>query len=587
MLKRTLHKTTNLLLGIFLLIPYLSATQTIDSLKAELGKSHNVNKKLEVLSLLSVDYFNVLPDSSIYYARQGVQLSKKSGNTEYLGILLSGVGDVLVVRDSLEKAAQTYKRALDLFIESDDVKNQAGILTVLGNISIVKGNSPEAMDYYIRALSLSEEHSIKERIPYLYMNIGTAQMIGDNIEQAQEYYLKSLNRFLLINDSLNIARNYANLGLTYFELDELELAFEYLDKSLAIFISIHAYADIADNYLNLSLISIQRENYDKAIEHLLTSLDYIDRIDVSYKGPRIDKKINVKYHLGNVYLKAGALDSSYKYLSEAFSLSKKRNWIKIVGSSSENLSLLFEMKGQFDSALYYFKEHKIASDSLSNKDNIKKLASLNAQLIYNEQLKEEQIKRVEIQEEQKRKTTFLTATIVTLVLVLILLLLLLQLRRSRIKSYELKQKNLQNELELKNKELTTHVLYQLKKNEFILSISKKLRAAVSRLKPENKKVIEDVIHDLDMDSGDDVWKDFEIRFQQVHQDFYKNLAKDYPDISSNELRLCGFLKLNMNSKDISAITYQTVNSIDVARSRLRQKFDLSKEESLTAFLSQY
>jgi len=110
---------------------------------------------------------------------------------------------------------------------------------------------------------------------------------------------------------------------------------------------------------------------------------------------------------------------------------------------------------------------------------------------------------------------------------------------------------------------------------------------VSKLKPENKKVIEGVIHELDMDSGDDVWKEFEIRFQQVHQNFYKRLGHDFPDITSNELRLCGFLKLNMNTKDISSITYQSVNSIDVARSRLRQKFGLSKDANLTAFLSQY
>ena len=71
----------------------------------------------------------------------------------------------------------------------------------------------------------------------------------------------------------------------------------------------------------------------------------------------------------------------------------------------------------------------------------------------------------------------------------------------------------------------------------------------------------------------------------MHVDFYKKLGENYPDLSSNEIRLCAYLKLNLGTKDIAAITYQTTNSIDVARHRLRQKLGLKKEESLVAFLS--
>ena len=108
---------------------------------------------------------------------------------------------------------------------------------------------------------------------------------------------------------------------------------------------------------------------------------------------------------------------------------------------------------------------------------------------------------------------------------------------------------------------------------------------MKNLLPENKKVIEGVIQELNMDSGEEVWKEFEIRFQQVHNDFYKNLVNKYPDLTPNELKLSAFLKLNMNTKDIASITYQSTNSIDVARSRLRHKFGISKEENLVSFLS--
>jgi hypothetical protein len=40
----------------------------------------------------------------------------------------------------------------------------------------------------------------------------------------------------------------------------------------------------------------------------------------------------------------------------------------------------------------------------------------------------------------------------------------------------------------------------------------------------------------------------------------------------------------MSTKEISAITYQSVNSLTVARSRLRKKIGLETDESLISFL---
>ena len=95
------------------------------------------------------------------------------------------------------------------------------------------------------------------------------------------------------------------------------------------------------------------------------------------------------------------------------------------------------------------------------------------------------------------------------------------------------------------------------------------------------------IHELESNSGMISWEEFEIRFQEVHTDFYSNLRKSYPELSNNEIRLCAFLKLNMTTKEIAAITYQSLNSIKVARYRLRKKLGLSKEHNLNAFLARF
>jgi len=144
---------------------------------------------------------------------------------------------------------------------------------------------------------------------------------------------------------------------------------------------------------------------------------------------------------------------------------------------------------------------------------------------------------------------------------------------------------LNSELEYKNKELTTNVMYLLRKNELILMVTDKLKKAKLSFKLENRKLVEDVIHDLESASKGDIWKEFELRFQEVHSDFYKKLNEMYPDLSPNELKLCAFLRLNMSTKDIAAITFLSVNSINIARHRLRKRLNIEQDENLITYLS--
>jgi DNA-binding CsgD family transcriptional regulator len=73
-------------------------------------------------------------------------------------------------------------------------------------------------------------------------------------------------------------------------------------------------------------------------------------------------------------------------------------------------------------------------------------------------------------------------------------------------------------------------------------------------------------------------------FEKVHTDFYPKLVKKIPDISIRERRLCAFLKMNMSTKEIASITFQSQNAIDVAKHRLRKKLGTDTDEDLTNFL---
>jgi DNA-binding CsgD family transcriptional regulator len=99
--------------------------------------------------------------------------------------------------------------------------------------------------------------------------------------------------------------------------------------------------------------------------------------------------------------------------------------------------------------------------------------------------------------------------------------------------------------------------------------------------------IRKIISNYKIISNDALWKDFEVRFNEVYKDFYENLNKEHPNLTTNERKLCAFLKLNMSTKEIASITFQNPRSIDMARYRLRKKMQLSENENLIGYISSF
>ena len=77
-----------------------------------------------------------------------------------------------------------------------------------------------------------------------------------------------------------------------------------------------------------------------------------------------------------------------------------------------------------------------------------------------------------------------------------------------------------------------------------------------------------------------------IKIDGIEPGKYRNLNEKFPNLTENEKKLCALLRLDMNTKDIASITRQNPSSIEVARTRLRKKLNISNTDiSLNNFLA--
>lgn len=452
-------------------------------------------------------------------------------------------------------------------------------LIAIGNNLLFLGKYDDATNNFLQSLKIARAHSYKSEELISLTNLGVIQDRIQKFDNALKYYFEALNIYNQCNEQgkplteiKRIQALYNNIGNIYLSKDDLATAENYYLKGLALAEKKSDNINIGVICNNLGKLNLQRKNYQQAYAFLIKSLDARTKIN--------DKSGMAKSYnfLSAYYQKTNQLSKALDYSNKALALGNEIKEQVTIQTSTMFLYEIYKQLGQPDKALKYHELYKQVSDSLINDNKIEEITRLQLQYEYDILEKERATKQ------QVERNTYITI-LSTLILGLVILGLLFFLARSRSKRVQLEKEKLEKDMIIKNKELTTNVLYLLKKNELIDSITSRLLKFKEKVKDENIEPLQRIIHDLQSITEKEVWEEFEYRFQNVHEEFYKNLKRKFPDLSPAEIKLAAFLRLNMTTKDIASITGQSINTLETARGRLRKKLGINNQEvNLVNFL---
>lgn len=154
---------------------------------------------------------------------------------------------------------------------------------------------------------------------------------------------------------------------------------------------------------------------------------------------------------------------------------------------------------------------------------------------------------------------------------------------------ELKEAQIKSELGHVNSLLAASTMNLVVKNEFMENIKEEIRQAKVTDKVEDKqRALERIIKEIDTTlKVQEDWKQFEHHFDQVHGDFLKRLTTEFTDLTPGEQKLCAFLRLKMDTKEIANLMGISLRGVEVTRYRLRKKFRLETQQNLAKFILEY
>lgn len=146
---------------------------------------------------------------------------------------------------------------------------------------------------------------------------------------------------------------------------------------------------------------------------------------------------------------------------------------------------------------------------------------------------------------------------------------------------KLRNEQLSQDVDNKNRELAVSTMSLNSKNELLAFIKEDLKKTA----PDDNRNIKSVIRTInDNITEEDSWKVFKEAFDNADKDFLKRIKQIHPLLTPNDLRLCAYLRLNLSSKEIAPLFNISVRSVEIKRYRLRKKMDLQHEVGLVEYI---
>lgn len=538
-------------------------------------------------------------EKALLHLQNALVLSSKLNYKKGIAESFLYQGRAYYYKDDYPLATEYLEHSRRMFEELNNDNGLASYYLASGAIKGIKGNLLHAMKDFQRGMELSKLTGNRELEAFAYNSLGDLSLSRAENELALEYFRESLAISEEISDDGLKATLMTNIGRVYENSGLYDSALLYMNKGLEVRTLISYKRGIASSGLVIGNLLIKMKRYQEAADILDSSkVMYTDLNDDTGICLALKRKAKALYLLGQG-------NQAFTDAENALFLARK---IKNPSLISEIYSILADMmayNGNYESAYQFTLLKNHIKDSLANANKERIISELEIQ--FQTARKDDKINLLQQQNEiQHKSNILLMVSFAALTVILVLTLILFRLKSLAFKRQqklyeqentirdqenalrEKEQQLLKEDLEARNREMASKALEMLRVNETIESIIEKL-SEFNETNNENEKLsksLQRVVSDLEAQLKNNSWNEFERIFNNIHSDFFTKLLETCPELTPSEIKIAALLKLNLNTKEMAALTYKSESGIKSTRFRLRKKLGLKSDDSLVPYLMQ-
>ena len=386
----------------------LAQRTEIDSLLVVLKTAKEDTNKVNTLNLLSYKFYDNAKgdrDTSIYYAKNALQLAQKLNFQKGMGVAHRRIGASYNLLGNFPETLKNYLEALKIFEAIQDKREIAKINLSLSQFYWSRNTKvyAEGLKYDMAALTVFEEIGDKMETAKLYFNIARKYKSVKNYPEAIKNYQMALKIREELNDKKEMAQIYTDIGMLLSEEKNYDESLKNYETAQKIYEEIGVKANMVDIYIPIARLYEKQGNYTEAekcyMMNIAAKREMGDTLNIGW----------IYYNLGKVFDATNNKIEANKYFSEAL-IHTERNMIGLLlltdissflkyGNAAKvkeilllklesdkqqklksnlpatylMLSIADSAMGNLSGALLNYKMSQLYRDSLYNEENTKKL----------------------------------------------------------------------------------------------------------------------------------------------------------------------------------------------------------------------
>lgn len=537
---------------------------------------------------ISIKKYNL--DSISFYYKYITDYVSKSDDRylEARANLLLGVY-YMSTNDNIE-SFQLFQKGEAYFKKHNDFYNLANAHNNLGGVYYAIGDSEKALDLYKGAEEYFNSQGNYLRSLMISTNKASKYIEGGRIDEAKEVLLQAYDELNNRNDTINVIRVLYLLSHASLKEKELDNAFDYL---------YHA-SNLSNSTNTIIFQSLTLSQYGRLYDYVG---DYDKAINFYKKGYElsVNKAMNLERlkDLSNTYRKTGNCDGALFYLNQYYHLKdsidgtnaklkieeiglnnvleETREEHRLENEEQKKMKFVYVISilcvlilSLFIWLLYRNNKKRLHISILKNKHLEEKVeAKKELQKLMTSQHQMELESKIASQELQNKLYEVKNESLEFE-------------RRSQQEIQLLQEKQHEIEISFKNRELNRINLQLISKSQMLNKIEELLQQFPDK-KTKLFKELRDSIKESRNQSRD--WEQFKELFQKIHPDFFTYLQKNYPDLTKSEVRICAYIKINMDNNNVAHLLNISYQSLMTNRYKIRKKLNLTdRNDDLDSFI---
>jgi signal transduction histidine kinase len=422
-----------------------SFTRLINKAQSDTARINLVNKRNVLISRINIDTAITINKKTI---EEATAIKYHYGEATARGSLATNYcmkGEFPLAEENLAISMNIFKT----------LKDSAGLCNTYSGYGMMHGMQSRydsSIHYMEQAIAIAERNNFRDKLGSFYGNIAIGYQMQSNFLTALSYQQKSLDLAKSKNDISGQAYTSLNMGLTYSDMDDTLRAEQFLLESIKLAklqnmknVELYAYSNLASLYSKkketekayqfaMKAAQLGKETGDqgilaaslsKAAESLADMKKLKEAEDMAKQAIIIGDSSGQTYNIYQAYSAMGTIVKQlekYKdaipYLEKSIAvLANTDLYNEAVATTYNSLSVCYEKTGNFSKALSFYKTSAEITDSIRNRDNIRKATELSMNYEFD---KKQEAQRIEQKNKDAVTRTRQSALIIGLALTLIL-----------------------------------------------------------------------------------------------------------------------------------------------------------------------